>query len=159
MATIETARPRLSGWVSSTFGALENRHFRVLWIGTALSFIGFMMSATAQNVVAFELAGSNRAVGLVMFGQGVAMLILSPFGGALADRVSKRLLLLVCQAAIGLTMLATALLIAGGLITVLLLAAGSFVMGTMFALSGEHITNDHARHNQQDVSKQGQVGQ
>ena len=42
-----------------------------------------MMSTTAQNVVAFELTGNNRAVGFVAFGQGVAMLFLAPFGGAL----------------------------------------------------------------------------
>jgi MFS family permease len=135
MATT-VAQPRAIRWVSSTFAALEQRHFRVLWIGTAISFIGFMMSMTAQNVVAYDLSGNNRAVGLVMFGQGVAMLILSPVGGAWADRMSKRLLLMVAQATIGLTMLATALLIAAGLITVLWLAAGAFVMGTMFAFLG-----------------------
>ncbi|MGH2602198.1 MAG: MFS transporter [Dehalococcoidia bacterium] len=135
MATT-TPRPRASRWVSSTFASLDLRHFRVLWIGTALSFIGFMMSSTAQNVVAFDLTGNNGAVGLVMFGQGMAMLILSPFGGALADRMSKRLLLLVCQSAIGLTMFATGVLIATGAITVLLLAAGAFVMGTMFSFLG-----------------------
>ena len=133
-----TAVRRLSAarWVSTTFGALELRDFRVLWIGTALSGLAFMMSMTAQSVVAFDLSGNNRAVGLVMFGQGIAMLILSPFGGALADRLSKRLLLLICQSAIGLTMFATAVLIATGAITVLLLAAGSFVMGTMFSFLG-----------------------
>ena len=114
MATI-AAQPRAIRWVNSTFAALEQRRFRVLWTGTAISFIGFMMSSTAQNVVAYDLSGNNRAVGLVMFGQGVAMLILSPVGGVLADRMSKRMLLMVSQATIGLRMLATALLIAAGL--------------------------------------------
>lgn len=134
MAT--TVRPRASRWVSSTFNALDIRHFRILWIGTLLSMLAFMMSMTAQSVVAFELSGNNRAVGFVMFGQGIAMLILSPFGGALADRLSKRLILLICQSVIGLSMLATATLIATGGITVFWLAAGSFVMGTMFSFLG-----------------------
>lgn len=135
MATT-TERPRASRWVSSTFNALDIRHFRILWIGTLLSFLAFMMSNTAQSVVAFDLAGNNSAVGLVMFGQGVSMLLLSPFGGALADRMSKRMLLLVAQSVIGLTMFATAVLIATGAITVLWLAAGSFVLGTMFSFLG-----------------------
>jgi len=136
MATTTTTRPRASRWVSSTFASLELRHFRILWIGTLFATVGFMMSNTAQSVVAFDLSGNNRAVGLVMFGQGIAMLVLSPFGGALADRMSKRLVLLVCQSVIGLSMLATAVLIASGAITVLLLAAGAFVMGTMFSFLG-----------------------
>jgi MFS family permease len=123
-------------WLATTFAALDLRDFRVLWIGTALSGLAFMMSMTAQNVVAFDLSGNNRAVGLVMFGQGVAMLFISPFGGALADRLSKRLLLLVCQLAIGLTMFATALLIAVDAISVFFLAVGAFVMGTMFSFLG-----------------------
>ena len=129
-------RPQVGGWLSTTFASLDNRNFRVLWVGTALSFLAFMMSMTAQSVVAFDLTGNNRAVGFVMFGQGIAMLVLSPFGGALADRMSKRLLLLLCQTVIGLTMFATAVLIATGAITVFFLAVGSFVMGTMFAFLG-----------------------
>ena len=127
---------RASRWLSTTFSALELRDFRVLWIGTALSGLAFMMSMTAQSVVAFDLSGNNRAVGLVMFGQGVAMLFISPFGGALADRLSKRLLLLLCQSVIGLAMFATALLIATDRITIFFLAAGAFVMGTMFSFLG-----------------------
>ena len=89
----------------------------MLWFGSLFSFLAFMMSNTAQNVVAFDIAGNNRAVGLVMFGQGIAMLVLSPFGGALADRMSKRLLLLVAQSAIGLTMIVTAILIVAEVFT------------------------------------------
>lgn len=108
----------------------------MLWIGTALSGVGFMMSMTAQSVVAFDLAGNNRAVGAVMFGQGIAMLALSPFGGAFADRLSKRLVLLLCQSAIGLSLFLTGVLIASGAITTFWLAASSFVMGTMFSFLG-----------------------
>ncbi len=125
-----------TNWVSTTFDALRIRQYRVLWIGTVLSFVAFMMSTTAQSLVAFDLTGSNRAVGAVMFGQGVAMLALTPFGGAIADRVSKRFLLLLCQATIGVTMLAIGLLIASDAITVFALAAGAFVTGTMFSFLG-----------------------
>ena len=125
-----------SRWAGSTFTALEDRNYRILWIGSALAVLGFMMSSTAQSVVAFDLTGSNRAVGLVMFGQGLAMFLLIPFGGAFADRFSKRMLLAVCQTIIGLTMLVTALLIATGAITVVFLAAASFTMGVMFAFFG-----------------------
>src|SRR5581483_4712816 len=125
-----------SRWFASTFDSLRVRPYRVLWIGTVLSFVAFMMSMTAQSLVAFDITGNNRAVGSVMFGQGVAMLALTPFGGAIADRVSKRFLLLLCQSSIGVTMLVTGVLIASGAITIFFLAAGAFVVGTMFSFLG-----------------------
>ena len=125
-----------SGWVATTFDALRIRSYRVLWIGTVLSFVAFMMSMTAQSLVAFDLSGNNGAVGWVMFGQGIAMLALTPFGGAIADRVSKRFLLLICQGVIGLSMLVLGILIATDAITVFFLAAGAFVTGTMFSFLG-----------------------
>lgn len=130
------ARIQAHGWLSSTFNSLDNKSFRILSIGSFLAFIGFMTSTTAQNVVAFELTGNNRAVGLVAFGQGIAMLFLAPFGGALADRLSKRLVLLVCQSTIGLTFFILGLLMASDQMTVFFLALGAFVTGTMFSLLG-----------------------
>ena len=127
---------RASRWVTTTFSALELRGFRVLWIGTLFSTLAFMMSMTAQNVVAFDLTGNNSTVGLVQFGQGLAMLALSPFGGALADRLSKRLVLLLCQSVIGLTLFGTGVLLATGTLTVFYLTASSFLMGTMFSFLG-----------------------
>src|SRR3990170_2442419 len=121
------------GWVASTFESLGIRAYRILWIGTVLSFIGFMMTMTAQNVVAYDLTGSNRSVGWVMFGQGLAMLGLTPFGGAVADRVSKRLLLLVCQATIGVSVLVIGLLILTDAITVFFLAGALLAWKAMGA--------------------------
>jgi MFS family permease len=132
----ESARYPGSGWVSSTFDALRIPAYRILWIGTLFSFVGFMMSMTAQNLVAFDLTGNNRAVGFVTFGQGIAMLALTPFGGAIADRVSKRFMLLICQGMIGVVMLVTGVLIAADAITVFFLAAGAFVIGMMFSFLG-----------------------
>ncbi|MFN8559664.1 MAG: MFS transporter, partial [Dehalococcoidia bacterium] len=123
-------------WLHATFSALSNRHYRTLLIGSGLAFVGFMMATTAQNVVAYDLTGNNRAVGTVQFGQGVAMLLLAPVAGALADRLSKRLVLLVCQGLIGATMLGLGVLVLTGHISVFWLAAGAFVMGVMFSFLG-----------------------
>jgi hypothetical protein len=49
--------------VKSTFGALEVRDFRVLWIGGLASFVAFFMAMIVQSVVAFQIAGNNKAVG------------------------------------------------------------------------------------------------
>ena len=123
-------------WVSSTLAALDSPVYRVIWLGSFVGFLAFNMSGTAQSVVAFDLAGNNRAVGTVMFGQGTAMLLLNPFGGTIADRLNKRLLLIVTQTVIGGVILATAILLQTGLISIPLLALGAFTTGSMFAFLG-----------------------
>ena len=91
------------------------------------------MAGTAQNIVAFDLTGDNRAVGIVMFGQGLALLLLNPFGGAIADRINKRLSLILTQAIIGSVALTIAILLQADLLTIPLLALGAFITGSMFS--------------------------
>ncbi|OAI43050.1 hypothetical protein AYO38_11035 [bacterium SCGC AG-212-C10] len=123
----------MSGWAGSTFGALGYREYRILWIGTTLAFLGFMMSFVVQSVVAFDLTGKNAAVGIVGLGQGIATILVSPFGGVIADRVSKRLLVLVGQLTIGLSFFAVGILIVTDLISIPLLVLSTFLLGTVFS--------------------------
>ncbi len=120
----------------SPFRVLGHRQYRLLFVGTTLAMVAFGMMNVAQGVVAFHLTGENSAVGFVSFGQGMAMLFLGPFGGALSDRISKRRLMLVSQSAIGLMFATIATLIITGTVTILLLASATLVMGTMFAIMG-----------------------
>src|SRR5712692_4325557 len=83
--------------------ALAYPQFRLLFIGTTLSMLAFGMMQVVQGVVAFDLTGRNGAVGLVYPGQGIAMLMLSPLGGTLSDRISKRRLLTGTQIVMGAT--------------------------------------------------------
>jgi MFS family permease len=104
--------------LQTTFGALANRDFRYLWLGSLSAFMGFFTSNLVQAVVAFELTGRNRAVGAVVFARGLSMIILGPVGGALADRVSKRRILLLCQSVATLVFLWLAALMASGAMTI-----------------------------------------
>lgn len=123
----------LRRWRDATFEALGNRDYRILWIGTTLAFMAFMMSMVAQSVVAFDLTGRNGSVGIVAMGMGIASLIVAPFGGAIADRVSKRRLLLAGQALAGANFLVVGILIVGGWITIPLLFASTFLLGVVFS--------------------------
>jgi len=123
-------------WAVTTFDAFRFPVYRVVWLGSILSFLAFNMSWTAQSVVAYDLTGSNSAVGSVMFGQGLAMLVLNPFGGAIADRFAKRTLILIGQSVIGGVMLTIAILLAVDKISILVLAIGAFTVGSMFSFLG-----------------------
>jgi len=126
----------MGSWARNTFAAFSNRHFRVLWTGSFLAFIAFFMSTVVQSVVAFDLSGNNRAVGFVVFAQGIAQMGLGPLGGAMADRLSKKMVILTCQLAIFSVFVSLGVLVATGLIEVVWLALGSFVTGVSFSFLG-----------------------
>jgi predicted MFS family arabinose efflux permease len=120
----------------SSFAALAIRNYAILWVGSLGTFTAFFMSTVVQAIVAFELTERNSAVGFVLLGQGLAMVILGPFGGAVADRASKRLVAAIGAAGITGVFLVTATLLAADRIELYHLALGAFVIGTMFAFMG-----------------------
>jgi MFS family permease len=121
---------------SGAFAALGVRDFRVLWLGTWASYLPFFMANIVQGVVAFEIAGRNRAVGTVVFAQGIAMLTLAPLGGAGADRWPKRRVLALTQATAAATFAALALLRWSGHLGLGALAAGGLLIGIAVSFLG-----------------------
>ncbi len=126
----------ISNWFQDTFQSLRNPRYRTLWMGTTVAFLAFMMSSIVQSIVAFDLTGKNGAVGMVALGQGLATIVISPFGGVIADRVSKRKLVLIGQTIIGLNFLVVGILVVTDTITILTLASSTFVMGAVFSFIG-----------------------
>lgn len=87
---------------------LRNRDFNLYWSGVVLSQIGTRGTVAANLYHVYALTDSIAYTGLVGAGQAVALLLLSPVGGALADRYDRRRLLQAAQAvsllvALGLT--------------------------------------------------------
>jgi len=80
------------------FLALEERNFRLFWFGQLLSVTGTWMQTVALGWMVLELTDSPLALGLLSVLQFTPVLFFSPFAGVLADRASKRLLLIVAQA-------------------------------------------------------------
>lgn len=95
--------------------------------------MGFGMMQVVQGVLAFHLTGKNSSVGFVAMGMGIPMLLLGPIGGALSDRMSKRLLLMCGQTAVGLVFFVVGLLTVLGVINIWILAGLTLLMGCTFA--------------------------
>ncbi|QWZ10160.1 MFS transporter [Nocardioides panacis] len=91
-------------------GVLRNRSFAGYLAGVVLSQIGTRGAMAASLYQVYELSGSLATTGLVGAAGGVAVLVLSPVGGALADRMDRRRLLQMSQAAGGLVALVLAVL-------------------------------------------------
>jgi MFS family permease len=68
--------------------------FRRLWIGQAISFVGSMMTTAALPFQVFHQTGSSVAVGLLGLAQLAPLLVFALVGGAFADSIDKRRLLL-----------------------------------------------------------------
>jgi MFS family permease len=83
--------------MSPTFRSLSNRNYRVYATGSLISNIGTWMQTTAQAWLILVLTGSGAALGLTVALQLLPTLLLSPLGGVLADRFSKRTVLRVMQ--------------------------------------------------------------
>src|SRR5713101_8612564 len=94
--------------------ALRHRDFRLFWSGQLVSLIGTWMQSVGQSWLVLELTGSPFQLGLVNTLQFTPILLLSPVGGALSDRLGKRRILLVTQAAMMAQALVLALLVRSG---------------------------------------------
>jgi MFS family permease len=71
-----------------------SRDFRRLWIGQAVSFFGSTITVAALPYQVFHQTGSSFAVGLLGVVQLGPLLLFSLVGGAFADSIDKRRLLL-----------------------------------------------------------------
>lgn len=80
-----------------TFRALAARDFRLYFSGQAVSLIGTWVQQVALSWIAYRVTGSAFMLGLIAFSGQIPMLLLTPFGGALADRFNRRDILLVTQ--------------------------------------------------------------
>jgi MFS family permease len=104
---VETNRRRLSA--RDTFAALQYPNYRLWFFGQMVSLVGTWMQSTAQGYLVFELTQSPTYLGYVGFAAGLPSWIFMLYGGLVADRMSRRNLLIMTQAA----MMVLALVLAG----------------------------------------------
>ncbi len=101
-------RPPHTPGLLSGFRALRHRNFRLFFTGQLISVIGTWMQSLAQSWLVLTLTNSPFALGMVGALQFLPVLFLAPFGGTIADRFPKRLVLLGTQS----TMMILALVLA-----------------------------------------------
>lgn len=79
----------------NTFSAFRYRNFRILFAVNIGSNIGTWSQRVAQDWLVLELSGTGRELGVVTGLQFAPALLLSLYGGVLADRFNKRHLLIL----------------------------------------------------------------
>ena len=78
----------------------ESREFRLLWSGQVVSELGSRITIVAVPYQVFQLTGSTLMVGLVSLAELVPLLVFSLAGGAIADAVDRRRMLLVTESSV-----------------------------------------------------------
>ncbi|MET8124724.1 MFS transporter [Streptomyces sp. NPDC005065] len=112
-----------------TFSSLKIRNYRLFATGAVISNTGTWMSRITQDWLVLSLTGSATAVGITTALQFLPMLLFGLYGGVIADRLPKRKLLLVSQAALGLCGLALAALTLSGVVQVWHVYLIAFLLG------------------------------
>jgi MFS family permease len=90
-----------------------SRDFRLLWFGELVSHTGRMITLVALPYQVYEVTRSALAVGLIGLVQLVPLVLFSLVGGAVADAMDRRRLLLLSQTG---SMAATLLLVGGAMV-------------------------------------------
>ena len=81
----------------------ESRDYRLLFVGQLVSFMGRQITVVAVPVQVYDLTGSSFAVGMTGLVALGPLVILSLAGGAIADAVDRRRLLLVANVLLAAT--------------------------------------------------------
>lgn len=89
-----------SSW-DRLISSLRYEQFRWLYISNICFMFAMMAQFMVRSVLAFEMTDNDAfAVGQVNFAVAIPMLVISPLGGAIADRVDRRKLILFVQTAV-----------------------------------------------------------
>ncbi|HXR72285.1 MFS transporter [Actinocrinis sp.] len=120
--------------VTTTFRSLRIRNYRLFTAGQLVSNTGTWMQRIAQDWLVLALTHSGIALGVVTALQFLPILLFSVWGGALADRYRKRVMLMITQSSMGLLAAVLAALTLSGAVTVWQIYVFALALGAVTAL-------------------------
>ncbi|HEU4910946.1 MAG TPA: MFS transporter [Actinomycetes bacterium] len=106
-------RARLAGLRVDITPLRTSRDFRILFVAGTVFYLGAMVSYVALPYQIYQLTGSNFAVGAMALVELVPLVVFGLYGGALADHVDRRSMLIWCglaQVALTAVLLGNAML-------------------------------------------------
>ncbi len=87
-------------FLQNTFRAFRHRDYLIFWSGFFLGHTGTLIQTTAQGWLILLLTDSPFYLGLNGLCLGLPRVLFSPLGGAVADRLNRRQLLVFTQSAL-----------------------------------------------------------
>jgi MFS family permease len=117
----------------SVFRALHHRNFRLYLGGQAVSLVGTWLQSVAQSWLVYRLTDSAFLLGLTGFVGQAPVFFLAPLGGALADHLDRRRLLVWTQGMSALLAAALGALTLSGHVTIGQVLAVAALLGAINA--------------------------
>ncbi|MEE8353222.1 MAG: MFS transporter [Dehalococcoidales bacterium] len=135
-----------SGWRRSlgnlkTFRSLQNPVYRRYFVAMLSQMVALNMQMFARSLLIYRLTGSLTILGGMAAANAVPLLVLSLFGGVLADRFQKKYVVMFGHIASAAASLVVALLLGSGYLSLenegswWVLMAASVVQGAVMGLS------------------------
>ena len=117
------------------WNVLKVREFRFLWIANGLYFAAQQIVLLSGQWFILDIGGSKTALGLAALIQGAVVMVLTPFGGVLADRTARRDLLIIGRIGLALPCLLMAALTFLGIATLWHVLLSAAALGVFIAVT------------------------
>ena len=135
MARLPALRARLAGNFGHTFESLGIRDYRLLFQGSAVTSVGFWMQQAALGWLVLDLTNSPFYLGLAGFARQFPMMIVSPFGGVVADRLDRKRVLIWTQIVQLVLCVVLSALVFGGWVNIWHVLGISFLFGSAVSVN------------------------
>lgn len=100
-----------------TFRSLKNPVFRLYFIGMIGQWVSMNMQMVARSLLIYRISDSGAILGLASLANAIPMILVSLWGGAIADRLQKKSILFFSMAASALVSLAVAFALTTGVLS------------------------------------------
>ena len=128
-------RARVFGNFAQTFESLTIRDYRLLFQGNAVTSVGFWMQQAALGWLVLDLTNSPFYLGLASFARQFPMMVVSPFGGVMADRLDRKALLVWTQVFQLVLCVVLSALVFGGWVNIWHVLGISFLFGSSVSVN------------------------
>jgi len=113
--------------------SLTYRNFRLFWIGSVISLTGTWMHSAAQGWLVFELTNSPFYLGLTSTASSLPILLFTMLGGVVADRMSKKTIIMTTQIVLMCIALLMATIVSADVVKVWHVLIIAFLIGSAHA--------------------------
>jgi MFS transporter, DHA1 family, staphyloferrin A biosynthesis exporter len=112
--TPESGKSAVSLAGLKTFSSLQNPVYRLYFLGMLGQFASMNMQQVTGSLLIYRLTGSSALLGSLSLANAFPMIVLSIFGGAIADRMQKKQVLMIGLIASGVVSFGVALALMTG---------------------------------------------
>ena len=114
-----------------TIRSLKHRNFQLFFSGQLISLVGTWMQNVAQSWLVYRMTHSSLLLGLVSFAGQIPVFPMAPLAGMVADRLSRRKVVIATQTASMILAFILAFLTLKGIVTVWEVVVLASLMGVV----------------------------